>query len=80
MSAVPEAAIVAGTIVGSLVVICAVAGFILFLVYKYRRRMPTANMQADLDMMPLEELVGRKTSNGRLCGPAPRGSIPSRRF
>ncbi|THV44517.1 hypothetical protein BGAL_0625g00030 [Botrytis galanthina] len=79
MSAVPEAAIVAGTIVGSLVVICAVAGFILFLVYKYRRRMPTENMQADLDMMPLEELVGRKTSNGRLCGPAPRGSIPSRR-
>ncbi|TGO34769.1 hypothetical protein BHYA_0183g00210 [Botrytis hyacinthi] len=80
MSIVPEAAIVAGTIVGSLVVICAVAGFILFLVYKYRRRMPTANMQADLDMMPLEELVGRKTSNGRLCGPAPRGLIPSRRF
>ncbi|TEY69496.1 hypothetical protein BOTCAL_0115g00160 [Botryotinia calthae] len=49
MSAVPEAAIVAGTI-------------------------------ADLDMMPLEELVGRKTSNGRLCGSAPRGSRPSRKF
>ncbi|TGO18019.1 hypothetical protein BTUL_0013g00960 [Botrytis tulipae] len=80
MSAVPEAAIVAGTIVGSLVVICVVAGFILFLVSRYRRRMPTANMQADLDMMPLEELVGRKTSNGRLCGPAPRGSLTSRRF
>ncbi|KAK8907398.1 hypothetical protein QC760_004654 [Botrytis cinerea] len=80
MSAVPEAAIVAGTIVGSLVVICAVAGLILFLVYRYRRRIPTANMQADLDMMPLEELVGRKTSNGRLCGSAPRGSRPSRKF
>ncbi|KAF7956578.1 hypothetical protein EAE96_003912 [Botrytis aclada] len=80
ISVVPEAAIVAGTIVGSLVVIFAVAGLILFVVYKYRRRIPTASMQADLDMMPLEELVGRKTSNGRLCGPAPCGSTPSRKF
>lgn len=72
MSVIPEAAIVAGTIVGGLVVICAIAGFIVFLVYRYRRRIPTADMQADLDMMPLEELEGRKTNNGRLCAPAPR--------
>ncbi|KAI9647150.1 hypothetical protein NHQ30_003533 [Ciborinia camelliae] len=69
MSVVPEAAIVAGIIVGGLVVICTVAGFIVFLVCRYRRRVPTADMQADLDMMPLEELEGRKTNNGHLCAP-----------
>lgn len=58
MSVIPEAAVVAGAIVGGLVVICAVAACIVFLVYRYRRRVPTADMQADLDMMPLEELEG----------------------
>lgn len=76
MSIVPEAAVVAGIIVGALVVLCAVIGFILFLVYRYRRRPSTIHMQADLDMMPLEELEGMKTNNGRLRAPM---SVPIRK-
>ncbi|KAJ8071645.1 hypothetical protein OCU04_001965 [Sclerotinia nivalis] len=79
MSVVPQAAIVAGTIVGGLVVLCAIAGFIVLLVHRCRRRIPTADMQADLDMMPLEELEGRKTLNGRLYASSSLGSVVSQK-
>ncbi|CAD6453903.1 b7f2f63d-123b-4ef3-9845-0d10f93c5412 [Sclerotinia trifoliorum] len=79
MSVIPQAAIVAVAIIGGLVILCAIVGSIVFLVHRWRRRLPMANMQADLDMMPLEELEGRKTFNGRLCASSSLGSVVSQK-
>ncbi|APA05494.1 predicted protein [Sclerotinia sclerotiorum 1980 UF-70] len=79
MSIIPHAAIVAVAIIGGLVVLCAIIGLIGFLVQRWRRRAPMDSMQADLDMMPLEELEGRKTFNGRLCASSSLGSVVSQK-